>query len=172
MAIVYRKTAKGLNEIETRAHRLVPRLRSALIVVDGRRSDEELAKLVLQDPAGTLQALLEGGFIEAIGSVTTPSERAAAATAAANAAAAAAPQPAPAPPRPAPSFEQTRRDAVRQLTDLVGPVAEALAIRIEKARNPEELRPLLVVAMQVIANTRGRQAAADYGKRFGVEAGG
>lgn len=171
MAIVYRKTAKGLNEIETRAHRLVPRLRSALIVVDGRRSDEELAKMMLQDPAGTLQALLEGGFIEAIGTVTTAVERAAA-IAAASAAAAAAAAATPAPARSAPSFEQSRRDAVRHLTDLVGPVAEALAIRMERSRNPGELRTLLVVAMQIIANTRGRQAAADYGRRFGIDAGG
>ena len=39
MATVYRKTDKGRNEIETRANRLLPRLRSALIVVDGQRND-------------------------------------------------------------------------------------------------------------------------------------
>ena len=43
MAFVYRKTPKGLVEIETRAHRLAPRLRGALILVDGRKSDDELA---------------------------------------------------------------------------------------------------------------------------------
>ncbi len=163
MASIFRKTAKGLAEIETRAHRLPPRLRSALIVVDGKRDEEALSRLVLQDPALTLQTLLEGGFIEVCN--TSPP---------------APPQPAPAaaPTRPAAApaapvgFEQTRRDAVRALTDLIGPMGEALAIKMEKSRSLDELRPLLGVAMQVIANTRGRQAATDYGTRFGVDAGG
>lgn len=159
MPHIHRKTAKGLAEIETRVHRLPPRLRSALILVDGKRSDDELAKLVLQDPEGTLKALLEGGFIEPSGEAPPAAARAPE------------PRPAPAaPPPPAPpSFEQTRKEAVRALTDLVGPMAEAVALRMEKARSPDELRPLLTLAMQVIANTRGRQMAADYGRRFGAD---
>jgi hypothetical protein len=158
MATVFRKTAKGSAEIETRAHRLLPRLRSALILVDGKRSDDDLSKLILQDPALTLQTLLEGGFIDAVATVEAPppAARPAAAPAAA--------------PRPA-GFEQTRRDAVRVLTDLIGPLGEALAMRMEKARTAEELRPLLNVAVQVIGNTRGRQAATDYGTRFGADGG-
>ncbi len=48
MATIYIKTADGQNEIETRARRLTPRARSTLILVDGKRSDSELAKLVQQ----------------------------------------------------------------------------------------------------------------------------
>jgi hypothetical protein len=157
MVNIHRKTAKGQAEIETRAHRLPPRLRSALILVDGKRSDDELAKLVLQDPEGTLKALLDGGFIEQHAVVAPPPAPAPAAA------------PVPAPTTAAPSFEQTRREAVRALTDLVGPMAELLAMKIEKARNPDELRPLLALAVQVIGNTRGRQMAADYGRRFGAD---
>lgn len=156
MVQIHRKTAKGLAEIETRAHRLPPRLRSALILVDGKRSDEELSRMVLQDPDGTLKALEEGGFIEAV-AAPAPAPRAAAPAAAPAVAA-------------GPSFETTRREAVRALTDLVGPMAEALSLRMEKARSAEELRPLLGLAMTIIANTRGRQMATDYGRRFGVEA--
>jgi hypothetical protein len=154
MVLIHRKTAKGQAEIETRAHRLAPRLRSALILVDGKRSDDELSRLVLQDPEGTLKALIEGGFIEPHAVVAPPPPP---------------PTQAPPPPVAAPSFDQFRRDAVRALTDLVGPMAEAVGLRIEKARNTEELRPLLQLAMQVIANTRGRDKAVDYGRRFGVE---
>ena len=163
MASIFRKTAKGLAEIETRAHRLPPRLRSALIVVDGKRDEEALSKLVLQDPALTLQTLLEAGFIEVFDTVPTPSPRPAAVAPPARTA------PAPAAPS---GFDQTRRDAVRALTDLIGPMGEALAIKMEKTRSLDELRPLLTVAMQVIANTRGRQAATDYGTRFGADTGG
>ena len=169
MAIVYRKTAKGLTEIETRAHKLPPRLRSALILVDGKRSSDDLARLILQDPDGTLQALADGGFIEAAAVLISAPPR----PPAAGPSPAPVPPAPPAPPAPAPAddFPALRRDAVRRLTDLVGPVGEALAMRIEKTRSPDELRPLLTVAMQVIGNTRGRQAAADYGKRFGIDAG-
>jgi len=66
MTSVYRKTIKGVAEIETRANRLVPRLRGALILVDGRRSDDDLHKLISTDPDGTLQALLEQGYIESL----------------------------------------------------------------------------------------------------------
>jgi hypothetical protein len=156
MATTYRKSSKGAAEIETRAHRLSPRLRAALIVVDGRRNTHDLYKLIPQQAEETLAALLEQGFIEPVseGSASAP------------------PTPAPtAAPRPAArpaavDFETHRRDAVRRLTDQVGPMGEALAMRIERCRSAEELRPLIGLAAQVIANTRGRAAAADFTARF------
>ena len=66
MSIVYRKTEKGVTEIATRALRLGPRQRSTLILVDGRKTDAELAQLILADPAGTLTGLLADGFIEVL----------------------------------------------------------------------------------------------------------
>mgnify|MGYP003549020175 CR=1 FL=1 len=45
----YRKTAKGLAEISTRANKLPPRLPTALILVDGRRSDGELSSMLPQE---------------------------------------------------------------------------------------------------------------------------
>lgn len=160
MPIIYRKSAKGQREIETREHRLPPRLRSALILVDGKRSDAELNSMVMQ-PAETLAALLEQGFIEVAG---TTAVREASRPAAAPAAAAA-------PGRPAASgageFESRRRAAVRELNDLLGPAAESLAIRIEKAKSLEELRPLLVNGAQMIAGFRGRGAAEAFAARFG-----
>lgn len=164
MVSVYRKTAKGQSEIETRAHRLTPRQRSALILVDGKRSSEDLSKLVLQEPVQILGHLLHEGLIEVIAELASTTPAAALAPAAPVAA------PAEATPRPKfVPFEQTRRDAVHALTDLVGPLGEALAIRMERARHPGELRPLIVVAQQVIGNTRGQQAANDYGARFSLD---
>ena len=64
MSIIYRKTALGADEIQTRARRLAPRLRSALILVDGRRSDEELARMVPQ-AAEALAQLAAEGYIDA-----------------------------------------------------------------------------------------------------------
>jgi len=161
MATVYRKTAKGIVEIATRTNRLPPRLRSALIVVDGKRSDVELRSLLLLQPDETLAALLEQGFIEAAAELPAP---AAPRTATATRAPATAPVAAP----PDANFVRLRRDAVRALNDLLGPAAETLAIRMERSRDLDELRPLLLVAVQSVTNLRGRQAAADYAAKFGV----
>ena len=67
MATIYRKTAKGQSEIETRALKLAPRFRSLLILVDGRRSDRELTTLLPQAGDEALAALAQAGLIEAIG---------------------------------------------------------------------------------------------------------
>jgi hypothetical protein len=155
MPIIFRKTAKGVTEIETRAHRLAPRLRSALIMVDGKRSDADLRPLITQQPDETLAALAEQGFIEIVAAAPAmaPLPRAAV-------------PPAAVPVRPALDFETRRRAAVRGLNDLLGPAAETLAIRMERARSAEELRPLLATAVQLVANARGRSAADDYAARF------
>jgi hypothetical protein len=173
---IYRKTAKGLAEIETRAHRLSPRLRSALIIVDGRRSDEELRPLILQQPQETLQWLVDEGFIEpAPGTSAAPAARAAppAGAPAPVAPLAAAPAPAAAPAAPAAQaaprapvagddFTRARAEAIRLLLQRVGPDGEDLALRMERAPNADALRPLLNIAVQSVANMRGRQAAQEF----------
>jgi hypothetical protein len=163
MATIYRKTAKGQTEIETRVHRLSLRLRSALILVDGRRTDDEVRKLMAQQGDDSLRLLDEQGFIEVIG-ITQEAPRVAAPPARP-----AEPQPAPAPAAPPASardFATTRTQAVRLFTDMVGPMAEALAIKMERARSPDELRPLVQTAQRIIGNARGGQAAADYGQKI------
>jgi len=163
MPLIYRKTAKGLTEIETRAHRLPPRLRSALILVDGRRDVNDLKPLITQQAEETLSSLAEQGFIEAVGETSRSAPPPPAA----------APAPAPAPaaaPAAAGSndFDGTRRAAVRELNDQLGPAAENLSIKIEKTRNLGELMPLLAQGAKSIAAMRGRSAAEAFAKRFGV----
>lgn len=162
--MIHRKTAKGLSEIETRAHRLPPRLRSALILVDGKRADEDLMKMILQEPAATLAALTEQGFIEMVPGSEHAAPAAATQGSASDGARTGA---APAAPAAVP-FEIRRRDAVRALNDLMGPVGEAAAMRLEKARNPAELAMQVALAQQVISNMLGADAAARYGERFGA----
>ncbi len=157
MPTIYRKSAKGLHEIETRAHRLVPRLRSALILVDGKRSDDELRSMLLQQPDETLATLLGQGFIELVAVTAPPRE----------APRPAAPQAPPAPAKAAGAeFEAQRRNAVRELNELLGPVAETLALRIEKTKTAEELRVQLGSAQQAIVNMRGAAAAQAFAARF------
>lgn len=165
MATIYRKTAKGHSEIETRAHRLSPRLRSALILIDGRRSDDEVRQLIPQQAEETLQLLVEQAFIEIIG-ITQDAPRVPQPQARPVEAVPAAVPPPAAPAVPPRDFATTRTQAVRLFTDMVGPMAEALAMKMERTRSIDELRPLVQTAQRIIGNARGGQAAADYGTRF------
>jgi hypothetical protein len=61
----YAKTAKGQEEIKTRAGGLTLRMRQALIIVDGKRSIDELRSTLNADNADDmLTALAEQGYIE------------------------------------------------------------------------------------------------------------
>ena len=159
MTTVYRKSSKGQQEIETRANRLAPRLRTALILVDGRRSDADLRALIQLEPEATLGALLEGGYIEAVS--VQPAAVAPPAAPAAPAPGAAAP-----PAASAAALAERRRLAVRHLTDLLRPGVEELAMRIEKTRTWPELLQALELGRTVIQNARGSAAAARFAAQF------
>ncbi len=159
MATIHRKSAKGVAEIDTRAHRLPPRVRSLLILVDGKRSDDELRAMVPQADEA-LALLQQQGFIE-------PVAPAAVAPAAAPPAQPAAPgAPAPAGASVAVPFATLRLMAVRLLNDQLGPSGETLAMKMEKTRSVDELRPLLGQAARLIGQARGNAAAAAYAARF------
>lgn len=154
MPVIYRKTAKGQDEIATRAHRLQPRLRQALILVDGKRSDEDCARLLPQADE-VLRALIDGGFVEAAGVVAPAPVRVEAAT------------PAPPAPPPAPPFgDALKREIVRSLNDQLGPMAETLAIKVERVRSAEELRAVLEQAQRALRDMRGSAAARAFAERY------
>ena len=159
MTTVYRKSVKGQHEIETRANRLAPRLRTALILVDGRRSDVDLRALVQIEPDATLLSLFEAGYIEVVSTQTqVPSAPVSA--------------PMPAPPSialaevSAAGLAERRRLAVRHLTDQMGPVAETVAMRIERTRTWDELRAALELGQRLLQTARGSAAAAQFAQRF------
>lgn len=151
MPTIYRKTAKGQLEIETRALKLAPRFRSLLILIDGRRSDDELALLMPQLGTGGIEALAQGGLIEAIGLVADAAAAPAART--------------PAPPARSPNLESRRKEAVRALLDLVGPGGETTALKLERAKDDAELAALIGAAEDLIARMRGRSVAESFAQR-------
>lgn len=156
MATPYRKSRIGQAEIETRALRLPPRLRSLLIMVDGKRDVDALQALLAYGPAEALQELLAFGLIEAV-----PQR---------------APTPTPTPTDSLPSsphstldgaaFARWRQDAVRAVNDALGPAAESTAISMERARSEAELRPLLDRAANMIAALRGPATGRAFAARF------
>lgn len=174
MPIIYRKTARGLAEVETRVYKLSPRLRSVLIMIDGKRSDTEILQMLPQ-AADALAALVQEDFIaEFTRTAFVPGGAAgglAAAPAAAPPAPVAAPAAAEAPERtiirgPQPTFEAMRRDLLGAFNERLGPAGEGMAVRLARARNETEFRALLPAAVQLISTLQGRDAAEAFMARI------
>jgi hypothetical protein len=161
-SIAYRKTGKGAEAIAARLHGLTPRLRSLLIVVDGKKSGQDLLKFAanLGDAQAMLTELIDGDFIEPVpGSGST--EPAAPAVASAPAAVADASE-TPAASRPSMPLPEAKRLAVRLLNDLMGPAAESLCITIESAKNPEQFMTAVRKAHSQVQSFRGEAAATKF----------
>jgi hypothetical protein len=150
--LVYHKTAKGSEAIATRQHGLGPKLRSMLILVDGKRGFNELAKLgqVLGDTEQLLSQLIGQGLIEpapaaAAGSPSAPSGNAAGASGARKI-----------------TLVEAQRFASRKLFDLLGPSSEPACLRIESARNAEDFQAAITLAGVMVNDVRSSKVAADF----------
>ncbi len=154
---IYQKSAKGAEAIATRSAALAPKQRSLLIFVDGKRTCEELMRMAqgLGDPEELMGHLVAGGFVEAMGGVKPASGTPAAPAPAASAP----PATAPAAPRPAVTLAQAQRFASRRLTDLLGPEAESLCLRIEATRNAQEFQAAVARAEGMLRQFRSAQVA-------------
>ena len=158
MGTVYRKTEKGQAEIATRQNHLALKLRSALIMVDGKRTDDELLRMIAPPAEEALQTLLAEGYIEVIGLTA----------ARASSSARPAPEEGPStlPPAPHKPVETLRQQAVRFMSEQLGPLGDNLAVKMEKAKSWEDLHPLLVMAHRYIADNRGAATADAFKAAF------
>jgi hypothetical protein len=152
--VIYHKSAKGSEAIATRQHgALTPKLRSMLIMIDGKHSFDELVRLanVLGEPEQLLVQLLEQGLIEP-GAVLAPAP---------------APTSAPAPlaaagGKQAGTLIDAQRFVVRRLTDILGPNAEELCLRIEAARNVHDLQTAVARAEGILRQYVNSHTAAEF----------
>ena len=157
---VFKKSAQGAEAIATRQAGLTPKLRSALIMVDGKRSFGDLAPMVsvLGDPEVLRTELESAGFIELVGapaisqSVTPSLEPASLATA----------KTVPAALPVQPTLDGARRFTTRLLTELLGPMAEALCVKIETARDMTEFIAAVKRARDIVRELKGQAAAAQF----------
>lgn len=75
MSEIFSKTAKGQEEIKTRAGGLTQRMRQVLIFIDGKRSREDLHGMLKGDDMNDLLAALqEDGYIEVTGKTSAKQE--------------------------------------------------------------------------------------------------
>ncbi|WP_066158792.1 hypothetical protein [Hydrogenophaga pseudoflava] len=160
------KTDKGRDAMARRAPELGPRLRSMLILVDGKRNVAELDKLGagLGGGAALLEQLLEHGWIAphdpngqplstAPLADSPPAPVAAPAlSTASSSTAAAAPAATVSPTLP---FLDARRLVVRFINDVAGPMGELTAIKVESCKTAPELQAQLPRVREALQNYRG-----------------
>lgn len=151
MATVYAKTADGREEIEKRRRGIPPRLRSLLILIDGRQTDEALAKLVPQFEE-SLAALLAARLVEAVAAApaAVPDSDFAASE----------------PLLIEGELVNVRSHAADAAGDLLGEAGSDIVVRIENSEDIAQLRAALERAVGVIAAERGQEPAAQFAGRF------
>ena len=159
---VLAKTAKGAEELKSRSHGLAQKLRSLLIMIDGTSSAGDLiAKFGgIPDVEAGLQALADQGFVEIRGGPQ----------ASPGAPAAAPPAPAAVPGAPAASAAlQTRQQALSALTrmlhDAIGPDADVLTGRLEKAKTRAEFVAAVERCTDTLEALAGKARAQAFGAR-------
>jgi hypothetical protein len=125
------KTEKGVEEIETRKHKLDSKLRTLLIVVNGKSTAAELVQNFAQrgDVTPLLERLLAEGFVrEAAG----PSE----------------------------GFKDVRVQLAQLLTDALGPPGDAFVLKLEECQSPEEARAFVEAHRAILERVEGPRGAA------------
>jgi hypothetical protein len=144
---IYRKSDKGTEAITTRGHGVGGKLRMLLILVDGKKSVEELIRLAvgMGESAQLLQQLKTEGLIELV-----PGAPAA--------------RPAPT-PAGGTDLGKVKALATRLLTEQIGPLADELSLKLETAKDLPQFVEAMKRAYTAVRDVKG-QVAAD---RFGAE---
>lgn len=141
---IYRKSDKGADAIATRGHGVGGKQRMLLILVDGKKTVEELIKLAagMGETAQLLEQLKAQGLIE-LASGGAPASA----------------------PEAGADLSRVKPLATRLLIELLGPQADELSLRLEAAKDLPQFVEAMKRAYVVVRDVKG-QAAAD---RFGAE---
>lgn len=152
---LYDKTAKGKKEIATRSGRLAPRLRTLLVLVDGRRTVEELlhhvAGIGLHGEA--LAELLEHGYI-----VPATGDDPAATVAVTVAG--------PPAPKPPTQFQAVYDFYNNTIKNTIGLRGFTLQLKVEKACNIDDLRELRQPYIEAVQKARGGEIATALARKL------
>lgn len=154
---VYAKTEVGHEEISSRTRRLPARVRTMLIMVDGRRSVAELLNNspVPADSQAHLETLVEGGFIAPVGAADG-GDASAATTAAVSATT-----------PPAGDLDEARRVVSRTLMEMIGPEADFFTGRVDDARSMAELLAEAEKLRMMINNSLNPRKAQEFWEKVG-----
>jgi hypothetical protein len=160
--LVYTKTPKGVAEIAARSAQLSMTTRRVLIMIDGKRSIDELAVLLRPGEIDAVITQLEtAGLIQrnsATHAIDVPTVTGRVLDTVSPATQGGTPTDEQNPM----TLEEAKRRAVRELTDRLGPGAEALSMRIEGCRTIEDFRERVREAERLVTAAMGPAAAQDY----------
>ncbi|WP_395057880.1 hypothetical protein [Polaromonas sp.] len=150
---IYHKTPKGAEAIANRQSGLSPKLRSLLIMVDGKRTHAELATIAASlGDAERLAELESEGLVEPVGAeektMPVPLERAE--------------SPAAAAPARAANLAEARLFSSHLLENLLGPTAEPLCIKIEATRDLPDFIVVIKRAREIVREVKGNAEAERF----------
>jgi hypothetical protein len=139
MQSIYVKTEKGNEEMANRTFHLPSRVRSLLVMVDGKTSAEQLLEntAVLGDSAAFLKMLIEEGFIKINASTASESTV------------------------KVPS-QQLIHGVSALVLDILGPGGDQLCVRLEQARSMEEFAKQVDQCRTVIENSFGKNKSDKF----------
>lgn len=159
---IYDKTTKGKEEIATRKYQLAPRLRTLLVLIDGRRTEEELLRNVagLGLGASALAELLEHGYIVLATSYASLAEEPAPAELPS-----AEPAQAPEPAQIA-QFQSIYDFYNKTIKNTIGLRGFTLQLKVEKASSVAELRELRHPYIEAVQKARGSETAAALARQL------
>lgn len=160
---LYRKTEAGAAEVQARALGLRAELRRLLILIDGHASLTRLATFVRGSEIDFLIAELEvQGLITSAPIARTISSSTATVTGPSVTAQVAQSGNGGLLEPTAAQVTAVRRAAIRTLHEILGPGADALAVRIERCKDSQELRVTITEVRQIL----DRQIGVAVGQRF------
>lgn len=155
--LIFFKTDQGREALTSRPAGLGPRLRSLLIMVDGKRSVAEFDKLLGADAAPLLEQLAAQGWVESDAATAGAALNGAGGALAGVPVLTDAVSAAPALP-----FADARRLVVRFVNDQLGPMGESLAMRVEGCKTPADLQAILPRVRDGLLNFKNAATVAQF----------
>lgn len=155
VTIIFDKTDKGREEIATRKFHLAPKMRTLLVMIDGKQSVDELMQKIggLGFTPESLNELMSDGFVHQVAAIETPD------------AAAPAPTPGPVPAAPAPmsananQFQALYHFYTETIKSTIGLRGYGLQLKVEKASSVDELRELRDPYLEAVLKAKGKEMA-------------
>ncbi len=156
--LVFHKTDTGAAEMASPAHGLAPKLRRALILVDGEKSVADLAPAFRPGEIDAILTELHAkGLVALAGSAGAAVDRVAAGSDSEEETVHATGE----------NFEDIRRLAMSEISHRLGPNGDALALRIERCKTPGELRVALREAEKILSSFLGAEYGRSFAQRIG-----
>jgi hypothetical protein len=173
-SIIYDKADKGREEIATRKYQLAPRLRSLLVMIDGKQSEAELLKKVLGLGLNeqSLIDLLEQEFIVmSTSGMTEPAPALAASPASAIAnpsltAGSTPTMPVTSPAETAARFQALYNFYNETIKSTLGLRGFALQLKVERAGNLQDFNDLRNVYIEAVLKAKGKEMARSLRDRL------